>query len=190
MRWCQGSDVVALAHHVIAAVGCAGIAESDPSTRCMSARVVVYGLCLCVFCERMRVRFARSLQRIPSDVHAHRADYRHFFWQLRCQCSSARLSTMLVPCCNWCSPRHPQPLRCLAFQPTMHSRIHTNTSCAPQIYRNHVFNDLGFGDLVLSLLSGGCSGVTEVRVTRASVATSTECECVCKCDTENMLRIE
>ena len=43
------------------------------------------------------------------------------------------------------------------------ARVRTNT-CAPQIFHNYVFNDMGYGDLTLALLSGGCAGVAEVRV--------------------------
>ena len=31
-----------------------------------------------------------------------------------------------------------------------------------QIYRNYIFKDMGYNDLTLSLLCGGCAGVTEV----------------------------
>ena len=47
----------------------------------------------------------------------------------------------------------------------LNAHVHTNICMhGPQLYRNCVFNDMGLGDLMLSLVSGGCSGVTEVGV--------------------------
>ena len=68
---------------------------------------------------------------------------------------------------------HPSTTRSVhthAQTPTLHvyerkkhkwSTFHTTTH-ASQIFRNYVFNDMGYGDLTQSLLSGGCAGIAEV----------------------------